>query len=61
MSRAKQAHDNQIIKLTLSLSPSEADEFKVFLKETGRKAGPWVRTLIIQSIRKEVIDVSKAN
>lgn len=31
----------------------ERQDYRVFLKTTGRKAGSWVRTLILEAMKKE--------
>ena len=40
-------------KLRIPLQKDERDEFQAFIASTGRKAGPWVRTLILQAIANE--------
>ena len=40
-------------KVDLPFSPEEADRFRAFLENTGRKAGPWLRILAIQAMERE--------
>lgn len=51
MDRAKQVH--QAIKVFLPFTPDESARFRGFLKATGRKAGPWVRTLALAAMDRE--------
>ncbi len=41
------------IPVYLQFSEEEAARFKSFLKATGRKAGPWMRTLAIKAMDEE--------
>ena len=34
-------------------TPAEAARFRAFLRSEGRKAGPWVRTLIVRALDAE--------
>lgn len=42
------------LKIAIPFDEKEAYQFKDFMKQTGRKAGPWVRTLILRAISDEV-------
>lgn len=37
-------------KISVQLTPGERDEFRRFLKKTGRKAGPWVYSKIHEAL-----------
>jgi hypothetical protein len=37
----------------IPLTPEESARFRSFLKATGRKAGPWVRTLVLREMERE--------
>lgn len=37
----------------LGMSKDETDAFACFLKKSGRKAAPWVRTIILAAIAQE--------
>ncbi len=37
-------------KIDIPFTPDEYALFRSFLKATGRKAGPWVRTLILRAM-----------
>jgi hypothetical protein len=39
--------------IDLPFSPDESVRFRSFLKATGRKAGPWMRTLAIRAMDAE--------
>ena len=41
------------VRVDVLLSPDELVLFRRFLKDTGRKAGPYVRTKILEAIEKE--------
>lgn len=47
-------HVKQRIRTTypadIPFSPEEAERFRNFLRETGRKAGPWLRALAISAM-----------
>jgi hypothetical protein len=52
MDVAKQQHDSRE-KLSIPFTGIEKTRFHTFLKATGRKAGPWMRTLAIRAIDAE--------
>jgi len=37
----------------IPFAPEEALRFRAFLKETGRKAGPWMRTLALRAMDED--------
>lgn len=40
-------------KVDLSLTPEERGRFWASIEANGRKAGPWVRTLVLEALDKE--------
>jgi len=48
MVETKQAH--QAIKVFIPFTPEESARFRAFLSGSGRKAGPWVRTLVLKAM-----------
>lgn len=40
-------------RIDVAFNEKEKVEYRLFLAKTGRKAGPWVRTLILKAIRDE--------
>jgi len=49
MSVAKSQQNIQM-SLRVHLTAEEKEQFRKFLITTGRKAGPWVRTMILNAI-----------
>jgi len=49
------AKSQQYIQMSLRvrLSAEEMAQFRRFLSESGRKAGPWIRTVIINAIEEK--------
>lgn len=41
------------VPVYLQFTESEVVRFKGFLRETGRKAGPWLKTLVIKAMDAE--------
>lgn len=41
------------VRVDLPLDNQEESLFRSFLRETGRKAGPWVRSVVLDAIKKE--------
>ena len=37
-------------KVDIPFTPAESARFRTFLKDTGRKAGPWVRTVVLAAM-----------
>lgn len=37
----------------IPFNDEESDTFRAYLKSTGRKAGPWIRVLILHAIEQE--------
>jgi hypothetical protein len=40
-------------RIDVAFDDQEQDSYRRFLTSTGRKAGPWVRTLILAAIANE--------
>jgi hypothetical protein len=41
------------VKIDIPFTPEEAALFRTFLKSTGRKRGPWIRTLVLAALKSE--------
>ena len=41
------------IKVDLPFTPEESARFRAFLSATGRKAGPWVKTIVLSALDRE--------
>jgi hypothetical protein len=41
------------VPFKVPLTQKEAAEMRQYLKSTGRKAGPWLRVVVIDAIRKD--------
>jgi hypothetical protein len=52
MDVTKRKHDERTM-LRIPFTPDESSHFRAFRKATGRKAGPWVRTLILAAMDRE--------
>ncbi|HQO66400.1 MAG TPA: hypothetical protein PLI66_06665 [Spirochaetales bacterium] len=44
---------NRPYSVRLPFTSEQSDRFAAFLKATGRKAGPWLRTLAIKAMDEE--------
>lgn len=49
----KRIYDKQIIKVDIPFTRGQASVFKAFLDQTGRKAGPFVKTVILAALQSE--------